>query len=303
MNIICIAISLGALSVEPNWTPKESEVLPEIENYLRGEYVRSRQIPPKDDDFAKFHRALREEVSVLFGEEAATLNVLFIHAEVDDTRPEELFFQVYLGAILAQPLIEDARKAIKAVAPYWPPENPVLMENIERRFFWPIARTEGQPDRFNIDFSDFIAVLRDAWAVNDHRYDGVVDYMFECNAIMAWLAMLEIEGADEEERDKHFHELIATSHPYGEYYRDKPDRLPAGSREGLHELLVEYSQDDSLWARVFVAEILNKVPYMRDPEIEATLRADPHWLIQRRMAYLDEGKADTDTETATEAGE
>jgi hypothetical protein len=42
---------------------------------------------------------------------------------------------------------------------------------------------------------------------------------------------------------------------------------------------------------------------MREPEIEAALRADPHWLIQRRMAYLDEGKADTDTETATEAEE
>jgi len=289
MNIICFAIGLGALSVEPAWTPKEPEILlPEIERYLRDEHVRYVQEPPIDDS-EEYFRVLREELSTLFGDEAATLNVLLIHAEIGETHPDDRSFQLFLGAILFKPLIKDPRKAIEAVAPYWPPENPVLMENIERRFFRPIATTEGQPERFNIDFSELTAVLRDAWAANDHRYDGLVDYMFERNAIMAWLALLEMEGWEPESLDEHYDTTIVFARPYrNQRARTDPSRVEPQVLEDCRALLHEFVQDDSLWARVFAAEILNKVPYLRDPEIEASLRDDPHWLIQRRMAYLDE---------------
>ena len=297
MILLCAICVLGGFTLVPDWTPKEPEVLPEIESYLRVEHERfvHEQTMHGFDDIdeslrflREFMSELRDDLGALFGEETSTQNLLFIRAEADATHPDDLSYRVFLSGILAKPLMESTRKQLEAIAPYWPPENPILMENIERLFFWPIARTEGQPDRFNTDFSVFTEVLSNAWENDNHAYDGLIDYMFECNAIMAWLAMLEMEGVDEDERDEFFQKLIATSHPYGGYYRDKPDRLPAGSREGLHELLMEYSRDDSLWARVFAAEVLNKVPYMRDPEIEATLREDPHWLIQRRMAYLDD---------------
>ena len=105
--------------------------------------------------------------------------------------------------------------------------------------------------------------------------------------------MLELEGVDEEERDELFNRIVWPGHPYSYLHRTRPDSLPPGSRERLHKLLIEFTRGDSLWERVYAAEILNKLPYMRAPEIEETLRDDPHWLIQRRMAYLDEeGESD-----------
>jgi len=296
MNIICIAIGLGALSVEPSWAPKDPVVFPEIESYFRAAYARMLQLPASDDDADIFEEPVleaREEVRLLFGKETAFLNGLFLHAGIEADVNEDWMFRQIVGSIV-RGLPESPEETCELVAPYWPPEHARLKEVIGG-LLGSVSSTDN-PERFNTDFSIITEVLSSAWANNSHAYDGLVDYMFERNAIMAWLAMLELEGVDEDERDELFHELIATSHPYGGYYRDKPDRLPPGTREGLHELLVEYSQDDSLWARMFAAEVLNKVPYMRDPDIEAALRDDPHWLIQRRMAYLDEAAPEVEEE-------
>jgi len=297
MNIICIAIGLGALSVEPTWTPKEPEILPEIEAYFRAAYARMRQLPASDDEADIFEEpALEamEEVRLLFGKETAFLNGLFLYAGIEADVNEDWMFRQIVGSIV-RGLPESPEETCELVAPYWPPEHARLKEVIGG-LLGSISATDN-PERFNTDFSIITEVLSSAWANNNHAYDGLVDYMFEGNAIMAWLALLEMEGWEPEALDQHYDTTIVFARPYrNQRARTDPSRVDPQVLDECRALLHEFVHDDSLWARVFAAEILNKVPYMRDPDIEAALREDPHWLIQRRMAYLDEAAPEAEQE-------
>ena len=212
----------------------------------------------------------------------------------ETSREARILMSMGLRFLLAE---TDVRTLVRMLAPFWSPVDERINASIGNYF--QAAALSEDPNQYFVDFTVFIDLLHDEWAVGSSELDGLVDYMYERQAMMAWLAMLGLDGVDEEDREELHERVSKVLHPYNDYYRTRPDRLLPGTREGLHELLVGYSQDDSLWARVFVAEILNKVPYMRDPEIEAALRDDPHWLIQRRMAYLDD-EAEPDSETTDE---
>jgi len=174
-------------------------------------------------------------------------------------------------------------ETLKVLGPRYPPDE----TKIRRTHFMTLMYIGLEDPTDNVwgaNFQPVLDILEDSWKNDIHRYDGLVDFLFVGSPAPALLAMLELEGVDEEERDELFNRIVWPGHPYV----TREDNLRAGSRERLHELLIEFTQGDSLWERVYAAEVLNKVPYMRDPEIEAALRDDPHWLIQRRMVYLDE---------------
>jgi len=223
-----------------------------------------------------------------YGRGVLVQQVVFAEAEARRMVPQEGRELVSGFMLVGQELRPTLEEVIEYLGPYWPTSDSTLRELIKGMIHAGGHRLDRESGSSDSDIVAVVARLESAREAGDTRYQGLIDYIFERDAIAAWLAMLEMEGVDEDERDELFERVVKVLHPYSDTYRARPDRLPSGSREGLHGLLIEYSQDDSLWARVFVAEILNKVPYMRDPEIEASLRDDPHWLIQRRMAYLDE---------------
>ena len=267
-----------------DWTPLEPAIDPAIERELYNAWEGFRHKGQETASDRERMNQTRKELVSLFSAEVVFFNCVLMIPDLamskDDNR-EFVFFLSFLGS----ELIPDHRRLCELFGPYWPPRDPELKSILEGEVFGRVTTAPDSPG-FAVDFTVMQDLLESAWRSGERKYDGLVDYMFDVQPIMAWLAMLEIEGADERALDELYEELVAVCHPYGESYRTRPERLPPGSREGLHELLVEYSQGDSLWARVFVAEILSKVPYMRAPEIEATLCDDPHWLIQRRMAYL-----------------
>ena len=244
------------------------------------------ELGPRVDGNEELRRYLSEHIALTSREEVlANLVQALILADDASELPLEERQIMILGLMEFRPGNEEL---FLQAALYWPPDENVVSKDALIGLMTP---------GYHIDF--VVQTLEQAWAEDDHKYDGLVDLFYETQAHLAWLAMLRLDGVGERKRDQLYERLQEVLHPYNDYYRTRPDELPPGTREGLHEVLVEYSQDDSLWARVFVAEILNKVPYMRDPAIEAALRDDPHWLIQRRMAYLDE-EEEPDSETTDE---
>jgi len=301
-SLLGITFCVFAAGYEPpvDWQPRtphfDEELVPGFER-LSAAVEAEAETEPANPMFAeelvrKHIVELEEEVGRNELLSSLMQSLLVSEAPTEVSREVRILMSMGLRLLLAE---IDASTLVRMVAPYWPPANESInAESIEANL--QSVTLSDDPSEYFVDFTVFIDLLRDEWAVGSSELDGLVDYMYERQAIMAWLAMLRLDGVDEEEKDEVYERLSEVLHPYNDYYRTRPDRLPPGTREGLHELLIEFTQGDSLWARVFVAEILSKVPYMRDPEIEAALRDDPHWLIQRRMAYLDEAEAEAEQE-------
>ena len=187
---------------------------------------------------------------------------------------------------------------LRAMIPLWRPEHPGF-----RALLWDVlaeeSRSAERPGYQGVNFEKHLEIMKEEERDNSLVFSALTDFMYEFHAFEAWMAMLELDGVDLAEREALYEHIAARISPYQTAFRNRPERLRPGVREELHQVLLTFYQDDSLWARVFAAEILNKVPYLRDPEIEATLREDPHWLIQRRMAYL-EDEEEPDSETTDE---
>jgi len=292
-----VSLTAVGLPLAAEWSPVKPEVDPTFEREFYRAYQQGfEEARETGRDRDEVLADIIEELSALFSMEAVVLNATFIGSGLGEIAPQDKGFEV-ASALLVYDHITGSKDVCKLFAPYWPSDDLRFQEVLHGDVFGSVVMTEGQPGRFNTDFSSLVGILQESWADGNHNYDGLVDYMFEWNAIMAWLEFLEMKGHDASQLDDHYDTIIVFARPYrNQRARTDPSRVDPQVLDECRALLREFVQGDSLWARVFAAEILNKVSYMRDPEIEAALREDPHWLIQRRMAYLDEAEAKAEQE-------
>ena len=228
---------------------------------------------------------------------------LFIYSVLAE-RPVEYAPEFHsLSSTILRVLEPSAEEKVRILGPFWPPEDGILdSQRLENAYLHVFTLVPGEAVRITPDI--FIAELKAAWSRGDHRLDGLVDYLYDsdpvlsCNAFMR-ATMRNYPDLDSLSIDDDSIPRVTIPDVNDTYYLARPEALPEGTIPKAIEFLRQEAKSDIFWSRLMVAVIVHKIPYLRDPEIEATLREDPHWLIQRRMAYLDD-EEEPDSETADE---
>jgi len=295
--VVCVFFSSGWVVVE--WEPEEpkrnlsvidrfGDVDQQLLEFEAGGAPRNEQ--------EALATELVEQMAAEFGGDVLMQQAVFAEAEGRRKNSQE---RRYLapGFLVGRYLRPTLEERIEYLGPYWS-----LSDNELRTIIRGIIHSAGNmldrdSEMQDSDIREVVARLQVAREAGDTRYQGLIDYLFERDALVAWLALVEADGVGEPHLTDKDDKLKVFARPYrNQRARTDPSRVDPQVLDECRALLREFVQGDSLWARVFAAEILNKVSYMRDPDIEAALREDPHWLIQRRMAYLDEAAPEAEQE-------
>ena len=148
---------------------------------------------------------------------------------------------------------------IDAVLPYLETEDAALRQQAKSALRW-VDQTTGSKK----DFTGYESYLK---AIKDHPSETLIAYMYVCDPQAAVLSMSRVYG------DKGAETELA-------------DKLKGDPKFALQSL----SDRPEWWARLYVAETMEKHPELRDPAILKKLEKDDNPLVKGRVTDITSGK-------------